>query len=84
MKNPEECKFEIRNAVQGINNYVQYGLAPGGFVKAVLSNDLKGAFGKADLNNRENMFEIVKYCYNEIPANCWGSNEAVQNWLNKF
>ena len=64
-----------------IDRYVNHRIEPGGFVRAVLENDLKGAFGKADAYNRERMFEIVKYCYNEIPATCWGSKEAVDNWL---
>lgn len=67
---------------QSIDKYVAHRIEPGGFVRAVLENDLKGAFGKADRYNRNNMFEIVKYCYNEIPYTCWGSPEAVQNWLN--
>jgi hypothetical protein len=64
-----------------INNYVQQHIDPGDFLQAVLANDLREAFGRADEENRYAMFEIVKYCYNHIPRNCWGSWEVVRGWL---
>ncbi len=67
--------------LQGFNNYVKLGVPPGGFLRAVLENDLKGAFGKADLYSRAAMFEIVDYLYNEVPAACQGSPEKVTAWL---
>lgn len=82
MKNPEEFNYEIRTVISAINRYVEYRYEPGGFVRSVLENDLKGAFGSADMDNRRYMFEIVQYCYNEIPSICWGSKEAVNDWLN--
>ncbi len=67
--------------VAGIRRYVDERIPPGGFVTAVLENDLKEAFARADRGNIAAMFEIVTYCYNEIPASCWGSPEAVEAWL---
>lgn len=64
-----------------IKNYVEKRYPPGSFVKCVLANDLKGAFGSADIYNRAAMFEIVKFLYNEIPQNAWGSYEAIDEWL---
>ena len=29
------------------------------------------------------MFEIVKYLYNDVPADCWGSPELVKAWVAK-
>lgn len=26
--------------------------------------------------------EIVKYIYNKLPSNSWGSRQIVNNWLN--
>lgn len=68
-------------AKQTIDDYVNLGLQPGDFIRAVLTNNLKEAFGRADSENREAMFDIVSYCYNHIPASCWGSPEAVEAWL---
>lgn len=50
-------------------------------MRAVLENNLTEAFGRADMDNREAMFDIVQYCYNELPFVCWGSKEKVSKWL---
>lgn len=63
--------------------YVNHKIPTGGFLLAVLKNDLKEACGRADMTNRYRLFEIVSYCYNEIPNDCWGSPEKVEIWLNK-
>ena len=39
------------------------------------------AFGRADAVNITKIFQIVCYCWNEIPAVCWGSYEKVDEWL---
>jgi len=66
---------------EALRRYANDHIQPGGFLTAVLSNDLKEAFGRADDENLVTLFEIVKYCYNELPANCWGSPEKVSKWL---
>lgn len=62
---------------QTIDDYVAHGLKPGGFVTAVLANDLMEAFGKADLENRRAMFSIVEYVHNHVPYGLTGSYGAV-------
>jgi hypothetical protein len=64
--------------------YKNEGIAPGGFLISVLSNDLKESFSRADDLNIANMFAVVRYIYNEMPACSWGSLENVENWINKF
>ena len=87
MKTYEECRtHEVyskikQSTIESINNYVEHRLEPGGFVTAVLMNDLKGAMGRADIENRHSLFEIVSYVYNEIPSSCQGSSEKVREWL---
>ena len=66
---------------QTIDDYVNHGIPPGGFVMAVLENNLMESFGRADIENRRDLFEICEYVYNEIPAPCHGSPEAVSKWL---
>jgi hypothetical protein len=70
--------------IRTINNWVNDGWQPGGFVTAVLENDLAQAFARADDNNTRAMAEIVQYVWNEIPGNCWGSKQAVLLWKAKF
>ena len=64
-----------------IERYVAAHKPTGGFVHAVLSNDLSGAFRRADEENLANLYDIVDYCHWEIPGNCWGSPEKVAAWL---
>lgn len=64
-----------------IVNYVNFGLPPGGFITAVLSNDLFGAIGRADAENLRDLHEICLFVYNKIPSECWGSRQSVERWL---
>lgn len=65
----------------GMQRYVEEGIPPGGFCIAVLSNDLKEAFARADDTNIERMHDIVMWLYNECPRSAQGSPEAVQEWI---
>jgi hypothetical protein len=67
--------------LESLDRYVNYGILPGHFLTAVLENNLAESLGRADADNRENLFEIVSYIYNEIPAICWGNPEAVREWI---
>lgn len=62
--------------------YVLRGVPPGegSFQEAVLCNDLKESFGRADDVNREALFDIVSWCYCYLPAPAWGSAEKVTAW----
>ena len=70
-----------RHTLGGIKRYVENRIPPGGFLTAVLENNLRKSFGQADKANREALFEIVCHCYNKLPSICWGSPEKVKNWL---
>lgn len=70
-----------RETKEAIDRYVKDHLEPGGFLYAVLCNDLRGAVDEADGVNRHALFEIVKYLYNHCPSTCWGSEERVVAWL---
>jgi len=64
-----------------LTRYVEKGFQPGGFLTAVLANDLFGAVGRADAENSQALKAIVEFVYNQMPSNSWGSREAVQDWL---
>ena len=64
-----------------LKRYIENKNPMSGFMTAVASNDLREAFGRADHINRECLYDIVSWFYNEAPSNCWGSYEAVTNWL---
>lgn len=63
-----------------IDGYVLHGRYPDDFITAVLENNLTESFGNADLGARDNLYDIVKYCYNSLPITCWGSRQAVMRW----
>jgi hypothetical protein len=55
----------------------------GDFLRAVLSNDLREAVGRADNDNLRTLPAIVGYVYNELPGNCHGSPEIVAEWAER-
>jgi len=67
--------------IDGLRRYADDGIPPGGFLMAVLENNLMEAFGRADEQNTLDMVEIAAYVYNEIPSVCHGSPERVTAWL---
>lgn len=66
-----------------LDRWVEHGLMPGGFLEAVLTNDLFGAVGRADSLNLPAIKDICSYIYNELPSNCWHSPEAIREWQEK-
>lgn len=70
----------LKDAIEG---YVQEGYPTGSFLRAVLENDLTEACARADYINIYRIPEIVKYLYNGVPSECWGSPEKVAIWLDK-
>lgn len=69
------------DTLDAIDRYVKDGIPTGSFLEAVLCNDLMESFGRADMGNREALFKICDYIYNETPSGCHGSPEQVQEWL---
>lgn len=69
------------NIKASLDRYAADGVPTGDFLRAVLSNDLKGAIGRADEQNLADLFEIVDYVYNDMPMACQGSPEKVEAWL---
>lgn len=70
-----------RGLHSGLIEYLTRRRPTGGFLQAVLSNDLKGAANRADLENRHFLFEIVFFLFNHAPAGAWGSVQLVKEWL---
>jgi len=64
-----------------LDRYVEHKILPGGFLMAVLSNDLFGAVGRADSQNLAALPDIVKYVYNEMPSASWGSQDQIYKWV---
>jgi len=67
--------------VAALKRYVHHGILPGSFLQAVLKNDLREACGRADHIRKYTIWDYVAFCHNYIPAGCWGSPEAVADWV---
>jgi len=65
----------------GIMRFVEHGIKPGDFLTAVLENDLMEAMGRADEENRRDIFEICQFIHMDIPARCHGSPQQVYDWM---
>lgn len=66
---------------ESLDLYGEAGRETGGFLRAVLENDLLAAVSKADDDNQRDLKEIVLYVFNKLPEKCWGSFDAVNDWL---
>ena len=67
---------------RALQDYVDNGSPKGGFLTAVLCNDLFGAAGKADDDNFETLAHVVCWCYNNVPSMARGSRAAYDRWCN--
>lgn len=70
-----------RHTEAGLREYVEAGIPPGDFLRAVLENKLVESFAKADEYNIEGMPHIAAYLWNRMPTGSWGSPEIVDAWL---
>lgn len=68
---------------EGVRSYIEERVPPGGFLAAVICNNLRDSFAFADHINRERLFDIVSFFYNYAPGICWGSPERMKTWLNR-
>ena len=66
-----------------LNRYYEDGLMPGGFLTAVLCNDLFRAVATADQYNIHCIKDICMFVYNEMPATAWGSAERMREWAQR-
>lgn len=69
---------------ESIDRYIKHGIPTGGFLRAVMSNNLREAVVRADCYNMPALAEMVSYLYMDCPPDCWGSAEKVERWLAKF
>jgi hypothetical protein len=65
----------------GMERYILQGVRPGGFMSALLSNDLRRTFERADENNQRAVLDYLKFLYNGAPAQAWGSEAKFEKWI---
>lgn len=60
--------------------YIMEGRPVGGFLKAVLENNLSEAVNRADNVNQEALVRYVKFLHNKAPSGSWGREGACEYW----
>lgn len=63
-----------------IEEYVMKGAHPGGFLAALVQNDLCLTFRRADGRNVKCVESIYMLFYNYLPDRSYGSEEAFEEW----
>lgn len=64
----------------GLVNFLVYGYRPGSFLTAVLDNDLREAFGRADEESSRAMRSLVTWLYSFAPPQAYGTPERTTEW----
>lgn len=70
--------------IETLENYVEHGLQPGGFIEAVLENDLYLTLARADVLNKRRLFEIVGLMFRIVPVYARGEIGIVKTHLHRF
>lgn len=68
---------------ESLDAYIDTGRPLGGFLSAVVDNNLKEACARADEESVGVIHVIVAFLYNEAVAGCWGFAGAHQKWVFK-
>ena len=73
--------YEISDRMgDSIIMYIENGVLPGSFLRAIICNDLKGAFMEADDENYANLPAFIMYFYWEVPGSICGSHKKMLKW----
>jgi hypothetical protein len=66
---------------EGMRRYIEFGVRPGSFLNSCLENNLASAISRADDDNLRGISRVVNFLLYEAPAGSWGSEAAVQYWV---
>ena len=78
----ERNGWELRDhLLRSVARYIATGVPPqSDFLQAVLEDSLSKAIGRADKESMKNLESWARLLYTYIPAESWGSREAIENW----
>lgn len=65
----------------GLYRFLMEGVGPGGFLHAVLSNNLRDAVAQGDPESLAALRAIVLLVHNKMPHACHGDPNAVRAWM---
>ena len=67
--------------IESLVAYVIHGIEPGGFLMAIIRNDLQLAWTRADGENRPLIGAYVQTLLSSFPIACYGDNDTVRSWI---
>lgn len=79
-----EHTFVPHHMRDGYKLWIERGILPGSFGTAVLTNNLAESFARADHINEMYIKSTVSWLYNYAPSDCWGSQDKVKKYADKF
>lgn len=70
-------------AIHELQQYVNERIMPQmELLRCLIRNKIPAAFEASSQEERLLLFEILNYMYDEMPPECWGSKQAVHEWIN--
>jgi hypothetical protein len=73
-------EFKKSWAKEALDSWGHDGFYPGGFLLAVLENNLFGAYREGSRESIRLLPDIIMYIYNHLPCDCWGNTKKVSIW----
>ena len=80
---PELAAAVPARLLEGLRAYAIEHRPVGGFLTAVLSNDMHRAVALADIESIREIRGIMLYVVNALPCDCWGNEAKVAAWLSE-
>lgn len=65
---------------EGIENWIERGITPGSFLRAVIRNDLMAACLRADELSYLHMRGVIRWFVQYAPNGSYGSDKVFSNW----
>ena len=62
------------------SGWIEDGIQPGGFLSAVIENNLSKAVERGDYANRKALSDWVIWFFNYAPSGCFGSEKHYREW----
>lgn len=68
--------------IYGLERYVKAHVCPSNpFLRAVLANDLFAVYKMAEARDLEALPALVRFIVNVVPAEAYGSDQRVKDWI---
>lgn len=65
---------------EGLLGWIEQGTPPGGFLEAVIQNDLVRAISKADEGSYRQLRDLIYFLTNHAPYGSFYAKDAIHNW----